>query len=112
MAEYDTALVALIDKDLNATKDAGGINEPIMSIAGANGEGLKEFDLGRSAIDQSGLSLFKDRCGASRTKVSYYRLAPDTERRSTTDLVHSKIFNYVPGRILGAGGRLLYRHFG
>ena len=38
MAEYDTALVALIDKDLNATKDAGGINEPIMSIAGANGE--------------------------------------------------------------------------
>ena len=76
--------------------------------------GAHEFDLGRSDPDNPGLVTFKDRWGASRSALTYWRYparlarAPGAWRMR----VAKKIFAHVPDSLLIAAGKLLYKHVG
>jgi GNAT acetyltransferase-like protein len=98
--------------------------------------GAREFDLGRSASDNPGLSIFKDRWGAVRSQLTYWRylapLAPLTAPGWRTKVaqrifpripdslltaawrtkVAKMISPLIPDSLLIAAGRLLYKHIG
>jgi hypothetical protein len=107
------------------------------TIQEAKTQGMSRLDLGRSELDNAGLIKFKDRLGATRTELKYYRLVPSkalsAERRATasgkalgawrTSIAHGakriaaaqlirRIVRHLPDPLLVAAGRLLYRHFG
>src|SRR5207249_9061315 len=43
------------------------------ALQDGKGTGAREFDLGRSAYGNAGLITFKDRCGAARSQLIYWR---------------------------------------
>jgi Acetyltransferase (GNAT) domain len=75
----------------------------------------EEFDLGRSSIDNLGLSAFKQHLGAACTPLTYFRLRRPGLATSTVDS-HSQIantvFTRIPSRLAQIAGSLLYRHMG
>ncbi len=86
------------------------------TIQEAKNQGMRELDLGRSDFSHVGLVQFKDRMGAVRTMLPYWRypagLPVDPFHPSWQILMAKKIFSWIPDRILVASGRLLYRHIG
>jgi len=79
------------------------------------GNGAREFDLGRSDADNAGLIAFKDRWGATRSPLTYWR-SPGSPRptalaRWGTSLAR-KILAHAPETVLVAAGKTFYRHFG
>jgi lipid II:glycine glycyltransferase (peptidoglycan interpeptide bridge formation enzyme) len=77
--------------------------------------GAREFDLGRSDRDNPGLITFKDRWGASRSDLTYWRYPsqPSATRAAVWRLpLAKKIFTHIPDSLLAIAGRLLYRHLG
>ncbi len=85
------------------------------AIEEAHTEGLLSFDLGRSELNNPGLLTFKDRWGAARTTLHYYRWAlvssSAVDRDWTMNLAKC-FFSRIPDPFLAAAGRLLYRHIG
>jgi lipid II:glycine glycyltransferase (peptidoglycan interpeptide bridge formation enzyme) len=84
------------------------------AIQEAKQQGLRDFDLGRSDLDQPGLIAFKDRLGARRSTLIYYR-----QPATATDVITARkqraarwLFGHLPDPALSLAGRLLYRHFG
>ena len=78
-------------------------------------EGLCTFDMGRSDLDNESLILFKDRWGATRIPLHYWRYPNRPARVKTSDwksLVAKKVFERLPDSLLVASGKLLYRHMG
>ena len=85
------------------------------TIQKAKEMGLEEFDLGRSDADNSGLITFKDRLGASRSTLTYYRYPWNGTRLSADDWklqAVRQVLEHMPAPVLTAAGRLLYKHFG
>jgi hypothetical protein len=89
------------------------------SIHAAKEEGLAVFDLGRSDCDATGLINFKDRWGASRSALMYYRfpgISAETSARSSgggwTERWPRKLFSHLPNPLFSLAGRLLYKHLG
>ena len=85
------------------------------AIVEAKQRQLREFDLGRSDLHAKGLIVLKDRLGAERSSLCYLRYpgqGRSTSPSSECMLRRKKLLSYIPGRVLAAGGRLLYRHFG
>jgi lipid II:glycine glycyltransferase (peptidoglycan interpeptide bridge formation enzyme) len=84
-------------------------------IEQASGQGFNEFDLGRSDQEDHGLILFKDRLGANRSSITYFR-NPPVSRRSLlwpgSSHIGKRVVSCIPESLLAAGGRLLYKHFG
>lgn len=85
------------------------------TIEDAKANGFRELDLGRSDSDNIGLITFKDHLGAIRSALTYMRSpasvqsdSPDGYRVQTA----KQIFSRMPGVLLNAAGRLLYRHVG
>jgi hypothetical protein len=76
---------------------------------------VEEFDLGRSNRDNPGLTVFKERLGATRSKLTYSRLgrvqspAPPPDSRSRLVNV---MFARMPSRVAQMAGRVMYRHIG
>jgi hypothetical protein len=84
-------------------------------IEQASRQRLSEFDLGRSDQQDHGLILFKDRLGANRSPISYFRNPPVSRRsllRHGSTRIGKRVVSCVPARLLAAGGGLLYKHFG
>jgi lipid II:glycine glycyltransferase (peptidoglycan interpeptide bridge formation enzyme) len=85
------------------------------AIQEAKADGASELDLGRSDADNSGLVAFKDRWGARRTALSYFR-HPYRQSQSSTQPVNNFLSKYVwshaPNGVLTAAGRMLYKHMG
>jgi len=85
------------------------------AIQGAQAQGIQELDLGRSDVDQPGLTAFKDHLGATRSTLTYY-----TWPRRKAGKAHGglalraarRITAYLPDFALDLAGRLLYRHLG
>jgi len=85
------------------------------TIQQARNEGMDQLDLGRSDLDNEGLIQFKDRLGAERVSLSYWR-------SPTTMAIHSnylgirrpfgRLVRLLPDRTLSLLGNVLYRHFG
>jgi hypothetical protein len=84
-------------------------------IEESKASGAEEIDLGRSDRNQQGLITFKDRLGARRRELSYYRY----HRTETRECVRGwslramgRVFSVLPDSVLPTVGRVLYRHMG
>jgi CelD/BcsL family acetyltransferase involved in cellulose biosynthesis len=76
------------------------------AIEDARGRGMVELDMGRCDIEAAGLAQFKERWGARRREVTYYRDPAKAHRKMPE-------FNFLarlPNPVLILVGRLLYRH--
>ena len=85
------------------------------AIEDACADGLIAFDLGRSELDNTGLVRFKDRWGATRSTLHYYRcsLKPALLVARAWPLNLARFcFSRIPNPFLAAAGRVLYRHIG
>lgn len=86
------------------------------TIQEAKNQGMREFDLGRSDSGHAGLIQFKDRLGAVKTSLSYWRYpgtrAGDAVRPLWRARVAKRIFSWAPAPVFVASGRFLYRHIG
>jgi hypothetical protein len=85
------------------------------TIQEAKNEGLLEFDMGRSAWDNPGLIVSKDRWGAARSLLTYLRYPPRPSQPGVTGLsmrMAKPIISVAPDRLLTTAGSVLYRHFG
>jgi hypothetical protein len=77
--------------------------------------GAEAFDLGRSNMDNPGLTAFKERLGAACSKLEYFRLGYRRPELSTAcsrmRVVHA-VFARMPSRLAQMAGSVLYRHMG
>ena len=76
--------------------------------------GLAELDMGRSDLENPGLSTFKEHWGAERTTLKYWRYPAGMLSSSTQWELKAakKIFSFAPSAAMATVGRLLYRHVG
>jgi hypothetical protein len=84
-------------------------------IEESKASGAQEVDFGRSDLDQEGLITFKDRLGASRSALKYYRYSANPTKESAVRWGTSGFRRWVPvlpEAVLMAAGRILYRHMG
>lgn len=76
--------------------------------------GVERIDLGRTDLSNDGLITFKDRLGAVRKQLTYYRYARTQERAAA--LENSQALRYflsvLPEFVSSTAGRVLYRHMG
>jgi lipid II:glycine glycyltransferase (peptidoglycan interpeptide bridge formation enzyme) len=94
---------------------AGSIFLLWRAIQQAKTEGLTELDLGRSDYTTPGLITFKDRWGAVRIPVNYYRSGEPAAVQSAESCIVAmgkRLMTSVPDPMLSALGGLLYRHVG
>ncbi len=76
--------------------------------------GATEFDLGRSAPEDPGLSAFKQHLGATSSALSYYRY-PNSPAKSAVGqraILIRQAYAHMPSPIFVEMGRLVYRHLG
>ncbi len=82
------------------------------AIQEAKDKNYSEFDLGRCALDNSGLQIFKDRWGTLRSKLTYWRCQPGKFSADRQFQIARKFFSLCPSTLLEVAGRSLYRHIG
>jgi CelD/BcsL family acetyltransferase involved in cellulose biosynthesis len=100
------------------------------AIQQAKAEGIEQFDLGRSDLDEPGLIAFKEHLGAVSTKLTYYRnpqpaAKKEVQPTSVTDSVEPsgglakmpsrwarEALVRLPDSLLAGVGEVLYRHIG
>ena len=85
------------------------------AILAAKADGLLEFHLGRSDVDNVGLAAFKDRWGARRTQLTYFRYPvrqPQSYSHPENSFLSKYLWSHAPNGILTAAGRMLYKHMG
>lgn len=89
------------------------------SILEGKQDGLREFDLGRSEWNNSGLIMFKDRWGAKRLALTYVRLGSrarvDAFEKDGKDLksrIARMVIKRLPVPVLSVAGNRIYRHIG
>jgi lipid II:glycine glycyltransferase (peptidoglycan interpeptide bridge formation enzyme) len=85
------------------------------AITEAKRNQLSEFDMGRSDCDNPGLIEFKDRWGAARATLIYYRY-PSRYVYSLSEATQASLGKYVwshmPPNVLAAAGKMLYKYVG
>lgn len=78
-------------------------------------EGADQVDLGRTAVENRGLTKFKDHLGANRTPLVYLRYPP---RRPGQRAYHVPsvaprvLFSILPDALFSKMGGMIYRHVG
>jgi lipid II:glycine glycyltransferase (peptidoglycan interpeptide bridge formation enzyme) len=85
------------------------------AIQDGKSSGVCRLDLGRSDLDNHGLVAFKDRLGATRTELHYWRSGGrvgNSVRQMPGLALAKSIFTHMPDRVLTACGTLLYKHSG
>jgi hypothetical protein len=86
------------------------------AIQESKSQGMGVLDLGRSELNQAGLVEFKDRLGAIRTMLTYWRypgMRSVAAMHSNWRIQIAKgIFSWIPDPVFVASGRFLYRHIG
>ena len=83
-------------------------------IEESNAEQMKQLDFGRTDIENSGLTRFKDQFGAERRRLTYLRCR--ARAGEETSVSHSRdsmrrLFSRLPATVSCPLGALLYRHF-
>ncbi|HSW38131.1 MAG TPA: GNAT family N-acetyltransferase [Acidobacteriota bacterium] len=79
-------------------------------IEEAKSEGREALDLGRCDLDDTGLAVFKERWGAARRELNYYRYPLWHKGALSGFGIMKEILTRLPAPVLVAAGRLLYRH--
>lgn len=77
--------------------------------------GAQKIDFGRSDLDQEGLVVFKDRLGAKRSLLTYYRYTNAAKKQEPAPWESQglrEFFGNLPDTVLSTAGRILYRHMG
>ncbi|MGO9863395.1 MAG: GNAT family N-acetyltransferase [Terriglobales bacterium] len=78
--------------------------------------GAEKLDLGRSDLDHESLIRFKDKFGASRKSLTYYRYTDPDYRGKTQGSWNSaplrRLFCSLPDAAFSRAGSILYRHMG
>jgi hypothetical protein len=90
------------------------------SIQEAKRDKLCVFDLGRSDCRNTGLTTFKDRWGAKRSVLTYFRFLNSAQSKGAfvapgadwKEQAAKKILPHLPDRIIGAAASLMCRHVG
>ncbi len=85
------------------------------AIQDACRKGHTLFDMGRSDLDQPGLIEYKDRWGASKTRLNYFRYPSKTAGSRTLNQAFSggrQAFSKMPPSVAVWVGRYFYRHLG
>jgi len=84
-------------------------------IEESKASGAARIDFGRTDLSNEGLITFKDRLGAGRKLLTYYRYA-ETARTGVATLGESQavrqFLSFLPEAVSSAAGRVLYRHMG
>jgi hypothetical protein len=82
----------------------------------AKSDQLEEFDLGRSDLTNPGLIRFKDRLGATKTPICYWRFPNrfGSTRGELSAALNSpavrKVLSRLPQRLFRLAGEFFYRH--
>jgi hypothetical protein len=114
---YKNSLVYKYGCSNKSSSNLGGMHLLFWkAIQEAKKMGLEHFDLGRSDWDNPGLLDFKDRWGAKRSTLTYFRY-PEVASKSAADAgwkvkIAKQTFARLPDSWLIPAGRLLYRHIG
>lgn len=77
--------------------------------------GAERLDLGRTDFENEGLMTFKERLGATRKHLTYYRYSHLTDKRQKTGVgerMARRIFASLPEAVSSWGGKAIYRHLG
>lgn len=82
------------------------------AIQEAKDKGFCEFDLGRCEWENVGLRMFKDRWGATRSPLTYWRHNSAGTSAEHEHQFARKILRWCPAPLLEAAGRSFYRHIG
>ena len=82
------------------------------AIQEAKEKNYSEFDLGRCEWENTGLRIFKDRWGATRSPLTYWRYRPGRYSADHDHRFARKLLRLCPPRLLQAAGRSFYRHIG
>jgi lipid II:glycine glycyltransferase (peptidoglycan interpeptide bridge formation enzyme) len=85
------------------------------AIQAAKQCGSQEFDLGRSEVNNPGLSAFKEHLGATRSELSYFRLTEhglDGHPRHHQMQAIRRVLGGMPDSMAQLAGQVLYRHMG
>jgi hypothetical protein len=77
------------------------------AIEDAKNHGMESMDLGRCDLGDESLAVFKERWGAVRKEIAYLRYPDCADRKVTLGFL-----SHLPGPLLVAAGRILYRHMG
>jgi lipid II:glycine glycyltransferase (peptidoglycan interpeptide bridge formation enzyme) len=85
------------------------------AIEQAKNDGVTQFDLGRSDLTTPGLVAFKERLGAARQPLTYWRYPGRNQQRAAVPggawrRFAGETLARLPAPLLIATGRLLYRH--
>jgi CelD/BcsL family acetyltransferase involved in cellulose biosynthesis len=77
--------------------------------------GSEQIDFGRTDLNNKGLITFKDRCGTSKSVLTYYRY-PKSQRKGVAPHWESRfvrrVCSMLPDSVGCAAGGVLYRHMG
>lgn len=113
---YKTTLVYKYGCSDKRRSNLGGVHLLFWkAIQSAKEKGFREFDLGRSDWTTPGLVEFKDRWGAARSTLTYWRRGaiPAIYRSAGwKNRTVRRIFEHAPRGFLATTGSLLYRHAG
>lgn len=77
--------------------------------------GAEQVDFGRTDLDNGGLILFKDRFGATRRSLTYFRYPESAKEKGMMAAglpAVRRVFSVLPDALLPWAGRLVYRHIG
>jgi len=84
------------------------------AIQDAKVKGIEEFDMGRSDFDNEGLVIFKERWGAERSILNYWRFPASSSHAGTANLIRKakRLIAIAPEVSLKTVSNLIYRHMG
>jgi CelD/BcsL family acetyltransferase involved in cellulose biosynthesis len=76
--------------------------------------GAERIDFGRTDLSNEGLIAFKDRLGATRKLLTYYRYTRTPRRTGALENSRAvrQFLSVLPEAVSSAAGRVLYRHMG
>ena len=78
-------------------------------------ESAEAIDFGRTDLNNEGLIEFKDRFGATRERLTYFRHPGSSVKKSFVASylpVTRRLFSILPSSLSSLAGRLAYRHIG
>jgi CelD/BcsL family acetyltransferase involved in cellulose biosynthesis len=84
------------------------------AIQDAKANGMEDLDMGRTGTENAGLATFKERWGAERSTVTYWRFPIQSAHSKSESLIKyaSRFVPLAPNASLELLGKLLYRHIG